>query len=135
MVNAKTEPCSRPDQVERTLRSGQVLKSVTHIPIHRYNFETVELAKEYFKHWAEEIRVQRCRAFNTSDGVKPAFSEPDSCEDIRFYLVEIDFDALPDKSGRSYFKSLPTSLYLQPKAVDRLRAIARRILSQSPEFQ
>ena len=135
LVNAETEPSSRPDQVERTLRSGQVLKSVTHIPIHRYNFETVELAKAYFKQWAEEIRIQRCSIPKNLDGTKPAYSEPESCADIQFYLVEIDFDALPDKSERSYCKALPTSFSLPPEAVDRLRAAARRILTQSPEFQ
>jgi NTE family protein len=135
LVNAETDPGSRPDQVERTLRSGQVLKSLTHIPIHRYNFESVELAKESFKYWTEEIRTQRCNSPKKEDGAKPAFSEPDSCADIQFYLVEIDFDALPDKSERSYFKTLPTSFHLQPQAVDRLREAAHKILAHSPEFQ
>lgn len=135
LVNAETEAGSRPDHVERTLRSGQVLKSVTHIPISRYNFETVELAKEYFKQWAEEIRTQRCGIPKNSDRNQPLYAEPDSCGDIQFYMIEVDFDSLPDRSERSYFKSLPTSFHLPPEAVDRLHAVGRRILKNSPEFQ
>jgi len=135
LVNAETEPDSQPDQVERTLRSGRVLKSATHIPMSRYNFETVELVKEYFQQWEEEIRSQRCSTSKKLDRTDSTSSESDSCADIQFYLVEVDFDALPEKAERSYFKGLPTSLYLRPEAVDRLRGAARRILTQSPEFQ
>ena len=135
LVNAETEPDSQPDQVERTLRSGRVLKSATHIPFSRYNFETVELVKEYFKQWEEEIRSQRCSASKNLARADSTSLELDSCSDIQFYLVEVDFNALPDKAERSYFKGLPTSFSLPPQAVDRLRDAARRILNQSPEFQ
>ena len=135
LVNAETEAGFQPDQVERTLRSGQVLKSVSHIPFSRYNFETVELTKEYFKQWAEEIRAQRCATFKNSPGSQASSPEADACADIQFYLIEVDFDSLPDRRERSYLKSLPTSFHLSPDAVDRLGAAGRRILKQSPEFQ
>ena len=135
LVNAEQEPDSKSDQVERTLWSGRVLKSVTRIPIMRYNFETVELLKENFKQWAEEIQWQRCQNAKNLDRGAPADSEADSCADIKFYLVEVDFDSLPDKSERSYFTGLPTSFHLPPEVVDRLRNAGRRILIESPEFQ
>ena len=133
MVNAEKEQDFRSDHLERTLGSGRVLSSVTNIPIIRYNFETVELLKEYFKQWAEEIRSQRCRTSKNLDRADK--TDSDSCADIKFYLVEVDFDALPDKSERSYLNGLPTSFNLPPEAVDRLRGAARRLLRQSPEFQ
>jgi len=135
LVNAEKEPDAHPDQVERTLSSGWVLKSVTNIPIVRYNFETVELLKGNFQQWAKEIRSQRCRKAPDLNGANILSSESDPCADIKFYLVEVDFDALPDKSERSYLKKLPTSFHLLPEAVDRLRAAARRILRESAEFQ
>ena len=135
LVNAEQEPDSRSDQIEKTLWSGRVLKSVTRIPIMRYNFETVELLKENFKRWEEEIRGQRCQDAKAIDRGTPVDSEADSCADIKFYLVEVDFGALPDKFERAYFTGLPTSFHLPPEAVDRLRSAARRILTQSPEFQ
>jgi len=135
LVNAEKEQDFRSDHLERTLGSGRVLSSVTNIPIIRYNFETVELLKENFKQWAEEIRSQRCGASKSSDKVAPSPSDSDPCADIKFYLVEVDFEALPDKSERSYLNRLPTSFNLPPEAVDRLRGAARRLLRQSPDFQ
>ena len=135
MVNAEKEQDFRSDHLERTLGSGRVLSSVTNIPIIRYNFETVELLKENFKQWADEIRSQRCGASKKLDKVAPSPSDSDSCADIKFYLVEVDFEALPDKSERSYLNRLPTSFNLPPEAVDRLRDAARRLLRQSPDFQ
>jgi len=135
MVNAEQGPDFHLDQVERTLSSKAVLKSVTNIPIIRYNFETVELLKGNFKQWTEEIRSQRCGRANSLDRSNPTYAESDPCADIKFYLVEVDFDALLDESERSYLKRLPTSFHLPPEAVDRLREAARQILTQSPEFQ
>jgi len=135
MVNAEKEQDLKSDQIEKTLSSGRVLSSVTNIPIIRYNFETVELLKENFKQWADEIRSQRCGASKKLDKVAPSPSDSDYCADIKFYLVEVDFEALPDKSERSYLNRLPTSFHLPPEAVDRLRDAARRLLKQSPEFQ
>jgi NTE family protein len=135
LVNAERGPDFHLDQVERTISSRAVLKSVTSIPIIRYNFESVELLKGNFKQWTEEIRSQRCARANSLDRSNPTYAESDPCADIKFYLVEVDFDALPDESERSYLKRLPTSFHLFPEAVDRLRNAARQILTQSPEFQ
>ncbi len=133
LVNAEKGQDFKSDQIEKTLSSGRVLKSVTNIPIVRYNFETVELLREYFKQWAGEIRSERCRI---SDSLgRAGTTDLESCADIKFYLVEVDFDALPDKSERSYLNGLPTSFHLPPEAVDRLRDAARRLLKQSQEFQ
>ncbi len=133
LVNAEKELDSHSDLVERTLSSAQVMKLVTSIPITRYNFETVELLKENFKRWTEEIRLQRCQV-SKKDSETLQRGEQD-CEDIQFYLIEVDFDALLDQFERAYLTRLPTSFNLPPEAVDRLRAAARRILTQSSEFQ
>ena len=45
------------------------------------------------------------------------------------------FDALDDEAERHYFKKLPTSFVLKPEEVDKLRDAARRILTNSKEFQ
>lgn len=135
LVNAEQGPDFQPDHMEKTLSSRSVLKSVTNIPISRYNFETVELLKGNFKQWTEEIRSRRCAAADSAGGTDPAYSEADPCADIQFYLVEVDFDAVPDKSERSHLMGLPTSFNLPPESVDRLRAAAHQVLTHSPEFQ
>ena len=86
------------------------------------------LLRESFKRWTEEIQQGRC-----GDG--PISTEPGACGDIKFYLIEVKFDALKDEAERSYFKHLPTSFKLPPEAVDRLKATAGEILRQSPEYQ
>jgi NTE family protein len=105
-----------------------MLDSYSTIAIERYNVETIALLKESLKGWAEQVRVQRCPKGVIS-------SSPGSCGDIQFYVIEVKFDALKDEKERLYFKRLPTSFRLNPEEVDRLRDAAKRILSESKEFQ
>jgi NTE family protein len=42
---------------------------------------------------------------------------------------------LEDKSERDFLNQLPTSFVLSNEAVDRLRAAARRLILDSPDFQ
>jgi NTE family protein len=135
LVNAQKETDTGSDQLERTLTSGQVLKYITNIPITRFNFETIELFRESIRRWVEEIRSERCRARKSEEPIEAAAGPSDPCADIEFYLVEVDFDALPDKGERAYYKDLPTSFHLSFEAVDLLRAAGRRVLIHSPEFQ
>ncbi len=135
LVNAEKETITESDQLESTLTSGQVLKYITNIPITRFNFETIELFKENARKWIEDIRSQRCRARKSEKPAESSAGAPDPCADIEFYLVEVDFDSLPDKGERAYFKDLPTSFHLSFEAVDLLRAAGRRVLIRSPEFQ
>ena len=135
VVNAEKEPDSNPDHFEKIISSTQVMRSVTRIQMTRYNFETVELLEENFKKWTEEIRSQRCQAARKLESNNLPDSDREFCADIQFYLIEVDFNALPDPSERAYFRGLSTSFHLPPVAVDRLRAAARRILTRSPEFQ
>ena len=44
----------------------------------------------------------------------------DSCDDTESYLVEVDFDAIPDESERMCLYSIPTSFALFAENVDKL---------------
>ncbi|NTW38101.1 MAG: patatin-like phospholipase family protein [Syntrophobacteraceae bacterium] len=128
VVNAETEIDDKWDRHEKIPPFGAMLDSYSSIAIERYNMETVALLSESFARWAEEIRRGRC-------GSGAVSTEPGSCGDIEFYLVQVRFDALEDEAERSFLKRLPTSFVLKPEEVDRLRNAARRILSESREFQ
>jgi NTE family protein len=128
VVNAETEIDTKWDRQEIMPPFAAVLDSYSSISIFRYNIETVALLRESFKTWTEEIQRGRCPSGQTS-------TEPGSCGDIQFYLIEVKFEALRDPAERSYLKRLPTSFSLKPEEVDKLRDAAHRILSQSPEFQ
>jgi len=128
VVNAETEIDDKWDRWEQVPPFGAMLESYSSIAIERYNMETVALLSESFQRWADEIRRGRC-------GTGKIATEPGSCGDIEFYLVQVKFDALDNEAERSYFKRLPTSFVLEPEQVDKLRDAARRILTQSKEFQ
>ncbi|TNF53264.1 patatin-like phospholipase family protein [bacterium] len=128
VVNAETGVDKSPDLKRSPAGTLQVLGSVTSTPLSRYNFETIELLRSDFKTWGEDIRTGRC-----SD---PDYKgDAESCGDIAFYLVEVDFNDIPDEKERTYFLNLPTSFKLDDETVDNLREIAGRLLNQSPEFQ
>ena len=128
VVNAETEPDKKWDRIEKIPPFAAVASAYSSIAIERYNEETLALLKESVKSWADEIKSKRCRGEAIS-------SEPGSCGDIRFYVVEVKFDALKDKTERTYFKSLPTSFKLSSEQVDKLRDVAHRLLGESEEFQ
>jgi len=128
VVNAETEIDTKWDRLETNPPFGIKLASYSSIAIARYNTDTMALLSESFNRWTDEIRRGRC-------GSSKITTEPGSCGDIEFYLVEVKFDALDDEAERHYFKQLPTSFVLKPEEVDKLRDAARRILAKSKEFQ
>jgi len=58
-----------------------------------------------------------------------------SSGNIRFYAVEVRFDALKDETERNYFERLPTSFNLASEEVDKIRDAAHRIFIESEEFK
>ena len=90
--------------------------------------DTLFLMRESLGPWTEDVQRHRC-------GSAPVSTEPGGCGDIRFYFIEVKFDALKDAAERNYLGQLPTSFSLPPEAVDRLRDAAHKILVQSDEFQ
>jgi NTE family protein len=105
-----------------------MVSSYSTIAIQRYNVETVALLQEHFKGWTRDIQVNRCPPGQIS-------TEPGACGDINFYLAEVKFNDLENEEERNYFMRLPTSFRLKPEEVDKLRAVARSLLSRSEEFQ
>ena len=128
VVNAETEPDKKWDRKENIPPFGAMFSAYSGIAIERYNQETLALLKESVKSWENEIKTKRCKGGLVS-------SEPGSCGDINFYVVEVKFDALKDEAERMYFKRLPTSFKLAPEQVDKLRDVAHRLLANSEEFQ
>ena len=80
-----------------------------------------------FGRWQDEVREARCPEGQVD-------KRPGGCGDIEFFLIEVKFDALRDEAERSFLKQLPTSFSLTPEQVDILRATARRIMAESPEY-
>ena len=128
VVNAETEIDSKWDRFEKMPPFTAVLSAYSSTAISRYNMDTSSLLEESLPRWSDEIRRGRCGSGKIS-------TEPGSCGDIEFYVVDVRFDALDDEVERHYFKRLPTTFVLKPEEVDKLRDAARRILVKSRDFQ
>jgi NTE family protein len=128
IVNAEKEVSNRWSFLGKPPPFSAMLNSYSSIAITRYNFETVMLLQESFNRWTNEVQENRC-------GNMPVSTEPGACGDIKFYLIEVKFDALKDEVERTYFKQLPTSFKLASEDVDKIRKVAGRLLNESKEFQ
>lgn len=83
------------------------------------NTETASLAKQGFLMWEQRV--------NTLRGAQ--------APPVKVHFAVLTFSQIADKAERDYFDALPTSLSLEAKAVDAVRALAGRLLDASPEFK
>lgn len=118
-VNAESKPDLSPDRSADVPSLGQQLKAVSDIPLNRYSFETAELLRSSLEQWRAEFRRAGARAG----------------DEVQFFLVDVDPARLADPAERDYFLGIPTTLTLTPEQVDRLRAVAARLMRESPEYQ
>lgn len=84
------------------------------------NNETIGLARRGFMQWAENVNKRPARS-----GRKPV--------DVTF--AALTFDHIQDDDERRHFNAIPTALSLGNDQVDEVRALSRRLLGASPEFQ
>jgi hypothetical protein len=87
------------------------------VAVSHYSFETLELFREVMG------RLARERA-GSSDSVA-----------VETYVIELHFNQLAAEADRRFFNSVPTSLQLPDKTVDRLRKLAARELAGNAEFK
>lgn len=107
------------DSKESSLGFGTLLGSVGQVTVSHYSFETIELFKEVMGRLARE---------RTGSG-------DSSSVKIETYVIELHFNQLPNESDRRFFNTVPTSLQLPSKTVDRLRQLAARQLADNVDFR
>jgi NTE family protein len=135
-VNAQTAIDTSFTQRDFSIPIIDTLGAVSSIPLDQYTFETMELLRDNMSRWRETITADRCgdaaspltRTSQDASGASPACA-------AQTYLIEVDFDKLQDESERDHLKHLPTSFYLEPNDVDRLKAATKNILMESVEFK
>ena len=122
-VNAETAPDLTVDKSAETPSFWQVLRALE-LPVNMQSVETSEQLHASFDRWREEIRLRRplgsSRAFDPTP---------------RFYFIDVSLNAIPDEKERESFMRIPTSLTLDDETIDRLRAIARRLVLDSPDLK
>jgi len=62
-------------------------------------------------------------------------SYPDLKSKMDFYSIDLSFDQFREQSEAAYFLSLPTTFFLKSPVVDGLKAAARTLLYQNPDFK
>ncbi len=83
------------------------------------NTETVSLAKQGFLMWERHVNSLR----------------PPGATPVKVDFAVLTFNQISDAAERDRFNAMPTTFRLRAGQVDDLRALAGRLLDQSPEFQ
>jgi NTE family protein len=123
IVDASRERDYGWDSRDRTLGLGTLMGSVSQVTGDRYSYETIELFREVSARLDREREAARVQAGDSQSGKTES------------YIVELHFSQLANESDRRFFNSLPTSLQLPSKTVDRLCQLAARQLADNVEFR
>jgi NTE family protein len=54
---------------------------------------------------------------------------------IAFDAIDVSFDAIEDPAERREFMEMPTTFFLPPESIDRLRELGGRLLRDSRPYQ
>ena len=122
-VNAETDPNYAIDQSPDTPNFLQALNALK-LPGRAHSLELAEQLRSSFELWRDELRGRR---------PIPSRAEVESAP--RFYFIDVSLRSIGDESERNKFNTIPTALTLDHQTVDRLRAIARKLLLDSPDFK
>jgi NTE family protein len=122
-VNAETDPNYAIDQSPDTPNFWQTLNALK-LPGRAHSFELAEQLRSSFELWRDELKVRRPIPSKSGVDLEP-----------RFYFIDVSLRAIADESERNSFNSIPTALTLDHQTVDRLRAVARKLLLNSPDFK
>ena len=110
-----------------------ILLKATGVPIDHYSYEAVEQLKDIAARWNGQRK----------SAAWPGAIRPRTRPSVRRYIrrkrksipIDVSFAQLKDDAEREYLNQQPTSFFLPPEAVDRLRAAAGTIILAHPEFQ
>jgi NTE family protein len=133
VVNSRSDPKTDWDTSERPPGELALLIKATGVPIDHFSYETVETLRDKIAHWQAMRQLRESTAFAANKD--PAVAQLLRTPNIDLYAIDVSFGALKDAAEREYLNNLPTSFVLPPEAVDRLRAAAKRIVLDSPDFK
>jgi NTE family protein len=123
-VNAETDPNYAIDQNPDSPNFWQTLNALK-LTGRAHSRDLGDQLRSSFEAWRDELRGRRRRALHSSaDASAP-----------HFYFIDVSLSAIPDENERNSFNDIPTALTLDAATVDRLRAVARKLLLESPALK
>jgi NTE family protein len=142
IVNARAEPADTSESVLSRIGLAQSVNRVTASVLQNYSSDTTERVSDLFSQWekAETAyaerrayceRNERGRAEHCVGEIYPEGPPPYP----QTSLVHLRFDSIRDDNERQFLNSIGTSLALPRESVDRVRAAAKKLLDDSPQFQ
>jgi predicted acylesterase/phospholipase RssA len=134
VVNARTEDQDVISRKESPPKLETVAYKTSTIALDNYSFETIEMMKDLQK---ERLQAQQavadCQQKLDRCPAKPQL--PKFPVVIDPYVIEINFEAIPDKTCRDRFLQLPTNFRLSQEQVQALIDISSQLLDRSPRFK
>jgi NTE family protein len=134
VVNARPDSGDTISKKESPPGLGVVAVKTATIAMDNYSFETIEVMKE-LRDMRERAQrnIAACRQRLAACPTAPPL--PGLAADIDPYVIEVNFEAIPDPERRKYFLTLPTSFTLSRDQVDALIQIGPELLRAEPEFK
>ncbi len=133
VVNSLSSPRTDWDEREKPPGAINLMIKASGVPIDHYSYESLELLKDKQARWQSLRRLRQSAAF--AGNKDPEIARELQGPDVDIFAIDVSFAALKDTTESAYLNELPTSFVLPDEAVDRLRAAAGTIISESPEFQ
>ena len=133
VVNSASSPSFDWNEKESSPGAVSILVKAAGVPVDRYANESIELLRDIDARWTAQRAIRDSAAFDKARD--PTVGWVANAPNADIYAIEVSFRVLTDKKERDYFNQLPTSFALPADAVDRLRAAAKRIILESPDFQ
>ncbi len=133
VVNARTDDQDGLSRSESPPGLGTVAFKTATVALDNYSFETIEFMRDHATARKQTQKViaacqkmlEKCSAQRLQQLAKT----------IDPYVIEVNFEAIPDPERRNYFLGLPTSFSLSRDQVKDLIEIGPQLLDQSPDFK
>jgi predicted acylesterase/phospholipase RssA len=133
VVNARTEGQDSLSRDESPPGIGTVAYKTATIALGNYSFESIELIKELgAARLSAQQTVAACQQLLRQCPDPPQL--PPFAANIEPYVVELNFESIPDAERRDYFLRLPTTFRLSHEQVQSLRDVAPELLNCAPAY-
>jgi NTE family protein len=130
IVDAHTDGEESLDDRERTPGPLRLIRAASGVSVDLYSSDTLQLFRQNAQRAIHQIQSKRAEA-----AAKVSTGPNSAPVEAQLYLVELHLHNLSDQSDRRFFNSVPTTLSLPSKTVDRLRRISAGDLQKNEVFQ
>lgn len=133
VVNARTEDQDGLSRSESPPSLRTVAFKTATVALDNYSFETIEFMRDHAtaRKQTQKVIAACQKMLDKCEGQHL----PELAKTIDPYVIEVNFEAIPDPVRRNYFLGLPTSFSLSRDQVKELVEIGPQLLDQSPDFK